>query len=112
MRIETSERWTAAAGLIGIALLVASTFSSGRPLATDATSAEVVRHYINHRTGALAGVALSSLAVPLLLPSVVIWRTRCLPRWTAIMGFAKAAASIPEIVGVFSREGVNAAGYA
>ena len=192
---ERLRRWGAAAGLVGIGLFVAGTYSAGVPPKPDAAAGTVVAHLVDHRTAILAGVAMVSVAIPLLLcffaalwsvireaegptspfatamlvlwvfalgvlvagrlpldavawrgagqfdphtvrlafdinslalwaltapaaalavlaPSIVIWRTGCLPRWTAWLGVLKALASVPEVIGVFSLTGLNAAGYA
>lgn len=54
-----------------------------------------------------AGAVLLSV----LAPSVVIWRTRVLPRWLVGLGAIEIAINLVELGGLGSRHGANAAGY-
>ena len=55
-----------------------------------------------------AGAALLSV----LAPTLVIWRTRMLPRWIVAVGALEIVVNIVELAGIASRRGANAAGYA
>ena len=55
-----------------------------------------------------AGVALLSV----LAPTIVIWRSGALPRWLVVLGAVEIVANGVELIGIFTRTGANAAGYA
>ena len=55
-----------------------------------------------------AGAALVSV----LAPTVVIWRTRVLPRWLVWLAAVAIFVDLTSLAGLASRHGVNAGGYA
>jgi len=62
-------------------------------------------------------LSLYSLTAPLaalsvLAPSLLIWRTGMLPRWLVGIGAIEVAVNVVELVGIGTRHGANAAGYA
>jgi hypothetical protein len=61
--------------------------------------------------GSYAGSAAAGI-VSVLFPSIVIWRSRILPRWLAVLGAVEAAANLVELAGLSARHGVFAGGYA
>jgi hypothetical protein len=62
----------------------------------------------------ISGYAATSTvaAVSIALPSVVIWRTHVLPRWLCVLGAIEVAVNIVELIGLASRSGSLAGGYA
>ena len=51
------------------------------------------------------------VAVSILAASVIIWRTRVLPRWLCLLGAVEIALNAVELIGLSSRHGVLAGGY-
>jgi hypothetical protein len=52
------------------------------------------------------------VAVSILAGSVIIWRTQVLPRWLCILGAVEIALNAVELIGLSSRHGTLAGGYA
>ncbi len=52
------------------------------------------------------------VAVSILAPSVIIWRTQVLPRWLCLLAAVEIALNAVELLGLASRHGVLAGGYA
>jgi hypothetical protein len=61
----------------------------------------------------LATYAVSSMValVAVAAPSIVVWRTRVLPRWLGALGGVVVAVNITELIGLSSRDGALAGGY-
>jgi len=51
-------------------------------------------------------------AISILAPSVIVWRTRVLPRWLCALGAAAIVVNVVELAGLSSRHGTLAGGYA
>jgi hypothetical protein len=62
----------------------------------------------------ISGYAATSTvaAVSIAVPSVVIWRMHVLPRWLCVLGAIEVAVNIVELIGLASRSGTLAGGYA
>jgi len=56
-------------------------------------------------------VSATAALLSVLAPTIVIWRWRALPGWLIILGAVEIVANIVELAGLFSRTGLNAAGY-
>ena len=72
---------------------------------------------IVHLTTDISNLSLYSLSAPVaaasvLAPTIVIWRSRLLPRWLVWLGLAEVAVNVAEMGGLFVRSGTDAAGYA
>ena len=62
----------------------------------------------------ISGLAATStvVAVSILAASLIIWRTRALPRWLCVLGAVEIALNALELIGLSSQHGVLAGGYA
>lgn len=98
--------------------LFAIIFGGGIPLTAivwrgaNHVDASLVRLAFDASNLSLYALSATAAAMSVLAPSVVIWRRRALPRWLAALAFLEIAANAVELSGVFSRRGLNAAGYA
>ena len=60
----------------------------------------------------LFSVSAAAALLSVLGPTIVIWRSRMLPRWLVALGAVEMAINVVELAGIGSRTGANAAGYA
>jgi hypothetical protein len=60
----------------------------------------------------LYALSAPAAAASVLAPSAIIWRTRVLPRWLAVLGLAEVAVNVIELAGLMTARGGDAAGYA
>jgi hypothetical protein len=74
--------------------------------------ASLVRLAFDANNLSLYAISATAAAMSVLAPSIVIWRTRALPRWLMVLALLEVAVNIVELFGLFSRQGANAAGYA
>lgn len=93
----------AVATLPALALVWSGSAGANPDLAHLAYEMEALGTYALASTAALVSVAA---------PSIIIWRYRVLPRWLALVGVAAVVANMAELVGLSSRHGAFAAGYA
>jgi hypothetical protein len=57
-------------------------------------------------------VGATAAAISIAAPSIVIWRSRLLPRWLSLLGIIEILANTIELAGLGVRHGVLAGGYA
>ncbi|GAC1375236.1 MAG: hypothetical protein NVSMB4_03280 [Acidimicrobiales bacterium] len=74
--------------------------------------ASLVRLAFDANNLSLYAISATAAATSVLAPSVVIWRRRALPRWLMALALLEVAVNVIEVVGLFSRQGPNAGGYA
>jgi hypothetical protein len=75
------------------------------------TSADLVRLAYDMQTLGSYAVSATAAMVSVAAPSIIIWRSRVLPRWIAVLGAAAVAANAVELLGLSSRSGSLAGGY-
>ncbi len=92
---------------IGILLQAALTWRGAAQ-----TDAATVRLVYDISSLSLYAVSATAVALSVGATSWIIWRTRMVPRWIAILGFVELVVNAGELVGLGSRNGLNAAGYA
>jgi len=78
--------------------------------------ASAVPPAIVHFAVEISNLSLYSLSSPVaaasvLGPAIVIWRSRALPRWLVWLGLIEVVGNIAELAGLFSKSGIDAAGY-
>ncbi len=78
----------------------------------DHVDASLVRLAFDANNLSLYAISATAAAMSVLAPSIVVWRTRALPRWLMALALVAVAVNIIELFGLFSRQGPNAAGYA
>lgn len=107
--------WTAGAWLMLFAVIAAGTI----PLAAIAwhSSAAAPPPTLVRLAFDIYSLSLYALSAPIaaasvLAPSVVIWRTRLLPRWLVWLGLLEVGSNIIELAGMSATKGADAAGYA
>lgn len=93
-----------AAGLIPL-VAVAWSGAAGLPPA-------VVRIAFDTSNLSLYALSAPVAAASVLAPSVVIWRSRVLPRWLVWLGVVEVAVNAVELAGLFASKGADTAGYA
>jgi hypothetical protein len=79
---------------------------------TAGLSPAVVRLCADTATLSLYALSAPAAAVSVLAPSAIIWRTRVLPRWLALLGLVEVAVNAVELAGLMTAKGTDAAGYA
>lgn len=98
--------------------LLAVVFGGGIPLmAVVWSGAEqidpgIVRFAFDGSNLSLYSISAPIALISVLAPTIAIWRSGLLPRWLAALGVLEMAVNAIELVGLFSRSGDNAAGYA
>jgi hypothetical protein len=92
---------------IGVLAQVALTWRGA-----DQVDASTVRFVYDVSSLSLYAVSAMAVALSVGTTSVVILRTRVLPRWIAILGLVEVAVNVVELAGLGSRDGLNTAGYA
>lgn len=95
------------AGVIAGTVPVIAIAWRGAPL----PSAALIR--VAYDTQTLMGYSATSTvaALSIAAPSVVIWRSRVLPRWLCFLGAIVVAVNVVELIGLASRTGTLAGGY-
>jgi hypothetical protein len=103
-----------AAWVATVAIAAAGTLPAIAIIWRGAPSAEPVLASFAYDIQTLATYAITSTTalVSIGAPSVVIWRTRVLPRWLSVLGAAEIAVNVAELSGLSSRHGAFAGGYA
>ncbi|MGO8959455.1 MAG: hypothetical protein ACLQFR_19125 [Streptosporangiaceae bacterium] len=76
------------------------------------TSPAIVRLVVDIASLSLYSLSAPVAAASVLAPSLVIWKTRMLPRWLVLLGLAEVAVNGVELSGLTATSGANAAGYA
>jgi len=98
--------------------LLAVVFGGGMPLMAVVWSGAgqidpgVVRFAFDGSNLSLYSISAPIALISVLAPTIAIWRSGSLPRWLAALGVLEMAVNAVELVGLFSRSGDNAAGYA
>jgi hypothetical protein len=106
--------WTAGAWLMLFTVIAAGTI----PLAaiawqgSAAAPPALVRLAFDIYSLSLYALSAPVAAASVLAPSVVIWRTRLLPRWLVWVGLLEVGSNIIELAGMSATKGADAAGYA
>jgi hypothetical protein len=75
------------------------------------TSADLVRLAYDMQTVGTYAVSATAAMVSVAAPSIIIWQSRILPGWIAVLGGAEVAVNAAELVGLSSRHGSLAGGY-
>ena len=98
--------------------LLAVVFGGGTPLMAVVWSGAgsidpgIVRFAFDGSNLSLYSISAPIALISVLAPTIAIWRSGSLPRWLAALGVLEMAVNAVELVGLFSRSGDNAAGYA
>jgi hypothetical protein len=74
--------------------------------------AAIVRLVYDISSLSLYAVSAPAVALSVGATSWIIWRTRMLSRWIALLGLIEVVINVGELVGLGTRHGLNAAGYA
>lgn len=72
----------------------------------------IVRLAVDASNLSLYSLSAPVAAASVLAPTIVIWRSRLLPRWLAWLALAEVAVNVAELAGLFARSGIDASGYA
>lgn len=101
--------WTLLVATVSVGLLTLSAITWRGADRFDASTVQ-----FGYDTSTLALYALSAPAAALAVgaASVAIIRTRLLPTWIAVLGFAEVGVNLIELLGLTARTGIDAGGYA
>jgi hypothetical protein len=101
-----------AAFVITIAVAAAGTVPVVAIVWRGAAAPSLIRFAYDIQTIATYVATATVAAVSVAAPSVAIWRTNILPRWLCVLGAVEIAVNVAELVGLASRHGTFAGGYA
>ena len=115
---EQGRTEAASAMVVGWVLLFATIGIGGLPLlaitwrgAAEA-SPELLTFAFDLNNLALYAGSAAFAATSIAVPTVVAWRTGFLPRWLVALGALEVAVNVIELIGITTRTGPNALGYA
>jgi hypothetical protein len=92
--------------LAGDAPLVAIVWRGARGVAP-----QMARFAFDASNLSLYSLSSTAVALSVLAPIVLIWRSKALPRWLVFLGAVEIVVNVAELVGLFARTGNDAAGY-